>query len=85
MIMETVSTFETSVSFYQTTRHNIPEDTHLHTRRLENPKSNLKVLLSSLHEKKVDSTRNICISATCYAECAETLQFNVSVCPGDAF
>jgi hypothetical protein len=27
--METVSTSETSVSFYQTTRRNIPEDSHL--------------------------------------------------------
>jgi hypothetical protein len=27
--METVSTSETSVSFYQTTRRNIPEDSHI--------------------------------------------------------
>jgi hypothetical protein len=29
----------TSVHFYQTTRHNIPEDRHLHTRGRENMKS----------------------------------------------
>jgi hypothetical protein len=33
------STSETSVIFYQTTRHNNPEDSHLHTRHLENLKS----------------------------------------------
>jgi hypothetical protein len=37
--MEAVSTSETSVNFYQTTRRNIPEDSHLHTRRCENLKS----------------------------------------------
>jgi hypothetical protein len=30
---------ETSVNFYQTTRRNVPEDSHLHTRRFENLKS----------------------------------------------
>jgi hypothetical protein len=29
LMMETVSTSETSVNFYRTTRHNIPEDSHL--------------------------------------------------------
>jgi hypothetical protein len=32
-------TSEMSVNFYQTTRRNNPEDSHLHTRRRENPKS----------------------------------------------
>jgi hypothetical protein len=36
---EAVSTSETSVNFYQTTRCNIPEDRHLHTRCRENLKS----------------------------------------------
>jgi hypothetical protein len=31
MMMEAVSTSETSVSFYQTTRRNIPEDVNFHT------------------------------------------------------
>jgi hypothetical protein len=35
-MMEAVSTSETSVNLYQTTRCNIPEDSHLHTRRREN-------------------------------------------------
>jgi hypothetical protein len=34
---------ETSVNFYQTTRRNNPEDSHLHTRRRENIKSYLRV------------------------------------------
>jgi hypothetical protein len=29
LMVEAVSTIETSVSFYQTTRHNIPEESHL--------------------------------------------------------
>jgi hypothetical protein len=36
LMMETESTSETSVKFYPTTRRNIPEDSHLHSRRREN-------------------------------------------------
>jgi hypothetical protein len=36
---EVASTSEASVSFYQTTRRNNPEDSHLRTRRRENLKS----------------------------------------------
>jgi hypothetical protein len=44
LMMKTVSTSETSVNFYQTTRRNNSEDSHLHTRRRENLKShNIKV------------------------------------------
>jgi hypothetical protein len=39
LMMEAASTYETSVNFYQTTRRNIPEDSHLHTRLRENLKS----------------------------------------------
>jgi hypothetical protein len=39
LIMEAVSTSETSVHFYQNTWCNIPEDSHLHTRCRENLKS----------------------------------------------
>jgi hypothetical protein len=39
LLMEAASTSETSVHFYQTTRRNISEDSHLHTRRRENLKS----------------------------------------------
>jgi hypothetical protein len=38
-MMEAASTSETSVNFYQTTRPNNPEDSHLHTRRRKNLKS----------------------------------------------
>jgi hypothetical protein len=41
MVMESASTSETSVNFYRTTRRNIPQDSHLHTRRRENLKSHL--------------------------------------------
>jgi hypothetical protein len=40
-MMEAASTSETSVNFYQTTRRNNPQDSHLHTRRRENLKSDL--------------------------------------------
>jgi hypothetical protein len=39
VMMAAVSSSKTSVNFYQTTRRNVPEDSHLHTRRRENPKS----------------------------------------------
>jgi hypothetical protein len=39
LMMEAASTSETSVNFYQTTRRNNPEDSHVHTHRRENLKS----------------------------------------------
>jgi hypothetical protein len=39
LTMEAVIASETSASFYETTRRNIPEDRHLHIRRHENLKS----------------------------------------------
>jgi uncharacterized membrane protein YkgB len=45
LMMAAVSTSETSANIYQTTRHKNPEDSHLHTRRRENLKSQLKILL----------------------------------------
>jgi hypothetical protein len=39
LMMEAASTSETSTNFYQTTRRNNSEDSHLHTRRRENLKS----------------------------------------------
>jgi hypothetical protein len=39
LMMEAARTSETSVNFYQTTRCNNPEDSHLHTHRRENLKS----------------------------------------------
>jgi hypothetical protein len=38
LMMEAANTSETSVSFHQTTRHNFPEESHLHTRGSENLK-----------------------------------------------
>jgi hypothetical protein len=39
LMMEAVSTSETSVNFYETAWRNIPEDGNLHTRRRKNMKS----------------------------------------------
>jgi hypothetical protein len=41
LMMETVSSFETSVSIYRTAGCNSPEDSHLHNRRRGNLKSHL--------------------------------------------
>jgi hypothetical protein len=38
-MMEAESASEMSVNFYQTTRHNTPEGSHVHTPRRENLKS----------------------------------------------
>jgi hypothetical protein len=38
MMMKAVSTYETSVSFYQTAQRNIPENSHLHNRHSEKVK-----------------------------------------------
>jgi hypothetical protein len=38
-MMEAVSSSETLVNIYKTTRRNIPEDSYLHTHRRENLKS----------------------------------------------
>jgi hypothetical protein len=40
LAMEAISTSETSVNFYQTTRRNIPEDSHLHERTIINISGN---------------------------------------------
>jgi hypothetical protein len=41
LMTEAESTSETSVNFYQTTQHNNPEDSHLHTRCHENLKPHI--------------------------------------------
>jgi hypothetical protein len=42
--MEAASTFEKSVKFCQTTRHNVRENSHFHTNRRDNPKYQLYLL-----------------------------------------
>jgi hypothetical protein len=39
LMLPAVSTSKKPVSFYQSTRRNIPEDSHPHTRRRQNMKS----------------------------------------------
>jgi hypothetical protein len=58
LMMEIVSTSETSLNFYQTTRRNIPKDGHLHTRRRENLKSHtvdrcVRTIAVSCDERKL--------------------------------
>jgi hypothetical protein len=43
LMVEVASTSETSVEFYESTRSNIPEDSHFHTRRRKNMKSRIKL------------------------------------------
>jgi hypothetical protein len=47
LLMEAASTCETSVVLYRTALRNIPQDSHLHTRRRENLKSHRVSNLSS--------------------------------------
>jgi hypothetical protein len=42
-MVEAAGTSETLVNFYQTTRNNNPEDSHLHTHRRENLKSHFVI------------------------------------------
>jgi hypothetical protein len=42
LMMEAGGTSKTSVNFYQITRRNNPEDSHLHARRRENLKSQIQ-------------------------------------------
>jgi hypothetical protein len=51
LMMETVSTSETSVNLHQTTRRNNPKVNHLQTRRREN-------LKSQMYERSVTNSRN---------------------------
>jgi hypothetical protein len=57
-MMEVASTSETSVNFYQTTRHNNPEGSHLHTRRRENLKSDLCTCWVMLESSNFANTAN---------------------------
>jgi hypothetical protein len=54
-MMKTVSTYETSISFYEITQRNILERLHLHTRRRENLKSHCRLLYSAFGESKLVS------------------------------
>jgi hypothetical protein len=51
--MEAVNTKETSLNFYETTRRNIPENSHLHTRRRENLKS--RTVITRNRRPKLDA------------------------------
>jgi hypothetical protein len=47
-MMEVVSTAETQVNFYQTTRRYNPQDSHIRTHRRENLKSYFKLAFQEM-------------------------------------
>jgi hypothetical protein len=49
VIMKAANTSETSVNMYNTTRHSMPEDSHLRTRCCKNVKSHKKCYLMLMH------------------------------------
>jgi hypothetical protein len=50
LMMEGASTSGTSVNYYQTTERNFPEESHPHTRRRENLKSQLCYLTAEIFQ-----------------------------------
>jgi hypothetical protein len=62
--MEAARTSETSVNFYQTTWHNNPEDSHLHTCRSENLKSYLMINSSLVTSLSVSSLVIVLLSVS---------------------
>jgi hypothetical protein len=52
LMMVAVSTSETSVNFYETTRRNVQEDSHLYTHRRENLKSHGNKFLGSIKRRE---------------------------------
>jgi hypothetical protein len=52
-MMEAASTSETSLNYYQTTLRNNPEDSHIHTRRRENPKSHNPIIILMMYQNVV--------------------------------
>jgi hypothetical protein len=62
LFMEAESASETSVNFYQTTRHNVLDDRNLHTCHRENQKSHKKVVTLSyyaLYEKTTEQANHM--------------------------
>jgi hypothetical protein len=52
LMMEAVSTSETLVNFYQTTRRYIPEDSHFYSRRREQLKSYMVFIIYEMYTGK---------------------------------
>jgi hypothetical protein len=50
--MLAVTSSKTSVNIYQITRRNIPENSHIHTRRRQNPKSHQPTCQTDLNSNK---------------------------------
>lgn len=69
LMIDAVSTYETSVNAHKTTRRNIPEDRHIHVRRRSNLKSHVSLLRYELQdrdahdkENQLNSARRVCVS-----------------------
>jgi hypothetical protein len=72
--MKAVSTYETSISFYEITERNISERLHLHTRHRENLKSHCRLLYSAFGDSKLASLmmEAVSTSETCIYFCEAT-------------
>jgi hypothetical protein len=75
LMMEAVRTSETSVNFNQTTRCNNPDDSHLHTRRRENLKSqketNLVLAVSHVVKQEWEVVLHFWVGPThCFKKCS---------------
>jgi hypothetical protein len=70
--LQAASTSDTLVNFYQTTRRNNPEDSHLHTRRRENLKSHFIICVhikwTSRPMKYVNWPRALLLNTECTHE-----------------
>jgi hypothetical protein len=58
--MEAERTYETSLNIYQTTQCNIPEYSHIHTRRRENLKSNRGYMKFTEPDRVTDECKSTC-------------------------
>jgi hypothetical protein len=62
LLMESVSTSETSISLYWIARRNIPEDSHLNTRRCKKVECQKKYLTKhNLNKKEVRKCKSVCL------------------------
>jgi hypothetical protein len=61
-----IITSETLVNFYETTRRNIPEDSHLYTRRRENLISHWVTVKSMIDDKSIRNSMGVEIQESTY-------------------
>jgi hypothetical protein len=79
LVMETVSTSETSAIFHETTSRNVPEDCHLHTRRVRIREGAVKervreTVLKAVREA-TKRTTHVPIKITLFQDTTSTTEF----------